>query len=40
MTREMKTNVILLNILAAVSMETFATQIAQKSKLVGGLTPS
>lgn len=35
-TREMKANMALLDILAAVPMETFASQIAQKSKLVVG----
>jgi zearalenone synthase (highly reducing iterative type I polyketide synthase) len=35
-TRELKTNVALLDILAAVPMETFAGQIVQKSKLVVG----
>ncbi|KAH7305604.1 hypothetical protein B0I35DRAFT_362109 [Stachybotrys elegans] len=34
-TREMKANVALLEILAAVPMETLAAQIAQKSKLMG-----
>jgi len=35
-TRELKANVALLDILAAVPMETFAGQIVQKSKLVVG----
>ncbi|KAG9769377.1 putative polyketide synthase, partial [Aureobasidium melanogenum] len=35
-TREIKANMALLDILAAVPMETFASQIAQKSKLVVG----
>ena len=39
-TREMKANMALLEILAAVAMETFATQIALKSKLVVGLASS
>lgn len=39
-TREMKANIVLLDILDAVPMETFATQIAQKSKLIGNLAPS
>lgn len=39
-TREMKATMALLDILAAVPMETFAAQIALKSKLVGGLAAS
>lgn len=39
-TREMKANMALLEILAAMPMETFAGQIALKSKLVVGLAPS
>ena len=39
-TREMKANMALLEILAAVPMETFAGQIALKSKLVAGMVPS
>jgi acyl transferase domain-containing protein/NADPH:quinone reductase-like Zn-dependent oxidoreductase/NAD(P)-dependent dehydrogenase (short-subunit alcohol dehydrogenase family) len=39
-TREMKANMALLDILAAVPMETFAAQIALKSKLVVGVAPS
>ena len=38
-TREMKANATLLEILAAVPMETFATQVAQKSTLIRGLAP-
>ena len=34
--RELKANMVLLDILAAVPVEAFAAQIAQKSKLVGG----
>ena len=37
MTKEMKANMALLEILAAVPMETFAVQIAKKSKLLVGL---
>lgn len=37
-TRELKANLALLDILAAVPIETFAGQIAQKSKLVVGMT--
>ena len=39
-TRELKANMALLEILAAVPMETFAAQIALQSKLVVGLAPS
>jgi NADPH:quinone reductase-like Zn-dependent oxidoreductase/NAD(P)-dependent dehydrogenase (short-subunit alcohol dehydrogenase family) len=38
-TREMKANMALLDIVAAVPMETFAGQIARSSKLVVGLAP-
>lgn len=38
-TREMKANIALLDILAGVPMETFAVQIARKSKLVVGIVP-
>lgn len=37
-TRELKANVALLDILTAVSIKTFADQIAQTSKFVGGTT--
>lgn len=37
-TREMKANMALLEILAAIPIEAFALKIAQKSKLVGGTT--
>lgn len=39
-TRQLKANMALLDILAAVPMETFAAQIALKSKLVVGVAPS
>ena len=39
-TRELKANMALLDLMAAVPMETFANQIAQKSKLVVGLASS
>lgn len=39
-TRGIKANFLLLEILAAVPMETLAAQVALKSKLIGGLGPS